>query len=170
MPQSGDNVHKNVHNFAKVVCGTDFERKTPMLKGTFHHNIDVKGRVIIPAKLREGLGDSFVASKDSDGCIKIYSTAQWAAKGEELSSMRGQVAKSLQRKIFSEAEDCELDAQGRTLIPAPLREHADIKKEVVIIGVNTHVEIWDKDRWSEFSNQEIFDSEEMARIMEDLGL
>jgi len=141
-----------------------------MLKGTYHHNIDAKGRVIIPAKLRESLGGSFVASKDSNGCVKIYSTVQWAAHSEELSSKRGAVAKALQRKIFSEAEDCELDSQGRTLIPVPMREHAELTKEVVIIGVNTHAEIWNKDKWLEFSTGEIFDGEEMAKLMEEMGL
>jgi len=141
-----------------------------MLIGEYFHNIDVKGRVIIPAKFRENLGDSFVVSKDSDGCIKIYSLSEWTKKSEELSAKRGPAAKALQRKIFSEAQDCELDAQGRTLIPAPIREHAELKKEVVIIGANTHVEIWDKDKWSEFAHAEIFDSEEVEKMMEELGL
>jgi len=141
-----------------------------MLIGEYYHNIDAKGRIIIPAKFRESLGDSFVAAKDSDYCINIYSKTEWEAFSSELSSKRGAVAKALKRKIFSEAAECELDIQGRALIPVTLREHAELKKEVVIIGVNTHVEIWDKDKWTEFSNDEKFDSEELAKMMEELGL
>ena len=141
-----------------------------MLIGEYHHNIDAKGRVIIPAKFRESLGATFVASKDSDKCINIYSKVEWDAFSAELSSKRGAVAKALKRKIFSEAAECELDIQGRALIPASLREHAKITREVVIIGVNTHIEIWDKALWLEFSSDEKFDSEEMAKMMEELGM
>ena len=141
-----------------------------MLIGEYHHNIDAKSRVIIPAKFRESLGDSFVASKDIDRCINIYSKTESETFSAELSSKRGAAAKALKRKIFSEAAECELDSQGRALIPANLREHAALTKEVVIIGVNTHVEIWDKDKWTEFSNGEQFNSDEMAKIMEDLGM
>ena len=108
-----------------------------MLIGEYHHNIDAKGRVIIPAKFREDLGDSFVASKDSDRCINVYSKTEWELFSAELSSKRGATAKALKRKIFSEAAECELDIQGRALIPGNLRDHAELKKEVIIIGVNT---------------------------------
>jgi len=141
-----------------------------MLIGEYHHNIDAKGRVIVPAKFREGLGDSFVASKDIDRCINVYSKIEWETFSAELSSKRGAAAKALKRKIFSEAAECELDTQGRALIPMNLREHAELKKEVVIIGVNTHVEIWDKEKWLKFSNDEKFNSDEMAKIMEELGM
>ena len=145
-----------------------------MLIGEYQHNIDSKGRVIIPVKFRENLGNSFVASKDSDRCIRVYSKAEWEAFSAELSAKRGAAAKILKRKVFSEAAPCELDSQGKALIPANLREHADIKKEVVIIGVDTHIEIWDKDRWAEVSSgktvvpPEVED--EVKKMMEDLGI
>ena len=140
-----------------------------MLIGEYYHNIDAKGRVIIPAKFREDLGDSFVVSKGSNSCINIYSAAEWQAFRIELLALRTPEASKLRHFFFSSAAPVELDAQGRILIPPTFREHAKLSKDLAIIGVSNHAEIWDKERWNAYISDPFFSSEEITRAMENLG-
>ena len=140
-----------------------------MLIGEYHHNIDVKGRVIVPAKFREDLGDSFIVSKGSNNCINIYSANEWQVFRAELLALRTPKASKLRHFFFSSAAPVELDAQGRILIPPTFREHAGLTKDLAIIGVSNHAEIWDKSRWDDYMSDPFFSSEEITGAMENLG-
>ncbi len=123
-----------------------------MFMGEFQHSVDAKGRLIIPAKLRDGLGDRFIATKGLENCLFVFPTAEWEAFGEKLRSLplASGAARAFTRLFFSGATECELDTQGRILLPANLREYAGIEKDVVIVGVSTRVEIWAKEKWEEY--------------------
>ena len=117
--------------------------------GEYSHTIDAKGRLIIPAKFREELGDSFVVSRGFDGCLNAYDAASWMKIKEELSSLPQfkKDARDIIRFFLSGAVEAEIDKQGRILIPAKLRDHAGLKKDVILVGVGSKVEIWDSERW-----------------------
>ena len=124
-----------------------------MFMGEYNHSIDAKGRMIVPAKFREQLGNEFVVTKGLDGCLFVYSNEEWHR---------------IMRFFFAEAATCELDKQGRILLPANLREYAGIDKEVVSVGVYSRVEIWSKDRYLE--NSDFDDMDEIADHMAELGI
>ena len=122
-----------------------------MFMGEYHHSIDAKGRIIIPSKVRDGLGENFIVTRGLDGCLFIYPKDEWEniiAKYKELPNTKD--ARNFMRFFLSGATTCEFDKQGRINIPAPLMEHASLSKECVIIGVNERLEVWDKDRWDSF--------------------
>lgn len=122
-----------------------------MLIGENHHVIDEKGRVFIPAKFRDDLGESFVISKGLDKCLFIYSKKEWKTFEDKLNSLPMSKGRDLQRYFFAGAEEVEMDKQGRITIPPMLREHAGLDREVVINGASTRAEIWDKQRWLEIN-------------------
>ena len=104
--------------------------------GTYDHSIDAKGRVIVPAKFREELGDSFVVTLGLDGCLFVYPQEDWEDFVKQLRELPGsKEARKLQRYFMAGAASCELDKQGRVLIDQKLREHAGLDKEVVLAGV-----------------------------------
>ena len=120
------------------------------LKGEYSHNIDPKGRLIIPAKLRDGLGEHFVITKGMENCLYVYPEAEWNAFEEKLNALPTTTDKNARKFAYffqGSATDGELDKQGRTLIPAVLRDYAMLSKEVVFIGMGKRAEIWDKARW-----------------------
>lgn len=121
-------------------------------KGTYEHTMDTKGRVFIPAKFREGLGEEFVVCKGFfDPCLYIFSNEEFenfSAKLDDL-PFADEDALTLQRELYANASDVSVDKQGRILVPASLREHASLQKEAVIVGVRTHVEIWDQQTWKQ---------------------
>lgn len=123
-----------------------------MFMGEFQHNVDAKGRLFIPAKLREGLGDSFIATKGLENCLFVFPKTEWEAFGEKLKALplASSAARQFTRLFFSGATECEVDSQGRILLPAPLREYAGLDKEAVIVGVSSRVEIWSGPRWEEY--------------------
>ncbi len=138
------------------------------MTGQYAHNIDAKGRLFIPAKLREELGETFHVTIGPDHCLTIYPNETWddfMAKFHELPYSKG---KSL-RALSANAVDCEPDAQGRILIPAKLREYADLKKEVVVIGSFDRAEIWNADRWAREESLAL-ESGSLERAMEEMGL
>lgn len=141
-----------------------------MFKGEYNHNIDAKGRMIVPSKFREQLGDTFVATKGLDGCLFVYSNDEWARIEEKFREipLTSKDARKFLRFFFAGAVDCEVDKQGRILIPANLREYAGLEKEVVSVGAFTRVEIWDKQRWQEDNTYD--DMDEVAEHMAELGL
>ena len=136
--------------------------------GQYAHNIDAKGRLFIPARLREELGQTFHVTLGMDHCLSIYSDESWAAFTDKVRSLPYSKAKAL-RPLFANAVDCEPDGQGRILIPAKLREYADLQKEVVVIGSFDRAEIWNAERWAR-EEAMAFDSGSLEQAMEEMGL
>lgn len=143
-----------------------------MFIGEYQHNVDAKGRLIVPAKFREGLGDSFVVTKGLDGCLFAYPNVEWGIFEDKLRKLplTSADARKFVRYFFSSAIECEIDAQGRILLPASLRDYAGIKKEVVSIGVSNRVEIWDKTAWQSYNDDENYVDNKLAEKMEELGI
>ena len=136
--------------------------------GQYTHTIDAKGRLFIPAKLRQELGDTFHVTVGQDHCLSVYSDESWAAFMDKLKGMSYNEVKRL-RGLFAYGADCEPDAQGRILLPAKLREYASLEKDVVIIGSFDRVEIWNAQRWAELE-QAAFESGSLEQAMEEMGL
>ena len=136
------------------------------MTGTYEHSIDAKGRLIFPIKLREALGEHFVIFKGLDNCINVYSQEKWAAFEQQLAALPSK-ARKVQR-FFSANFECEPDAQGRILIPQTLREYAGLRKDVTVIGMIDHVEIWDSAAWKAYNDST--DTEDVAAMMDMLGV
>ncbi|MCR4902590.1 MAG: division/cell wall cluster transcriptional repressor MraZ [Butyrivibrio sp.] len=139
-------------------------------KGEYSHSIDAKGRLIIPSKFREILGEEFVVTKGFDGCLFVFATPDWEAFEAKLQAlpMDKPEARVLGRFFISGAIDAELDKQGRILIPVNLLQYAGIEKEAVIAGVGNRAEIWSKEKWTLASTFDNID--EIAAKMSEYGL
>ena len=136
------------------------------MTGEFQHTIDAKGRLFVPAKFREELGEHFVVTKGLDNCLFIYSQKDWNVLEDKIRALP--LSKSnLQRFFLSSAVECELDAQGRILLPQGLREHARLTREVTVIGVSSRAEIWDSKRWFDYNS--VMTSEKIAEAMDEIG-
>ncbi len=120
--------------------------------GEYRHNVDEKGRMIVPAKFREALGASFVVTRGMDRCLFVYPLDEWSRLEEQLKALpfTKKDARAFTRFFFSGATECELDKQGRVNIASTLRHYAEIEKECVIIGVSNRVEVWSKSKWEEY--------------------
>lgn len=140
-----------------------------MFMGEYHHSIDAKGRLIVPSKFREQLKDEFVITKGFDGCLYGYTMEEWNNIEEKFKSvtLTSKDARKFLRFFFSGASSCEVDKQGRILIPPNLREYAGLDKEIVSAGVYSRIEIWSKDRWEENSYD---DMDDVAEHMAELGI
>lgn len=138
------------------------------MTGQYAHNIDAKGRLFIPARLREELGQSFHVTIGMDHCLSIYSNESWDAFMEKLRELPYSKAKAL-RVLSANAVDCEPDAQGRILIPTKLREYAGLQKEVVVIGSFDRAEIWNAERWAREEAMAL-ESGSLEQAMEEMGL
>ena len=136
------------------------------MTGEYKHSIDSKGRLFIPAKLRDELGDVFYITLSMDNCLSVYSAESWREFSDKVNAM-SYVKQRKMRPLFAYAAKCELDNQGRTLIPAHLREYAKLSKSVAVIGCNNHAEIWDEDSWDKLSESEIT-PENIASVMDEL--
>ncbi|MFU0826651.1 MAG: division/cell wall cluster transcriptional repressor MraZ [Lachnoclostridium sp.] len=140
-----------------------------MFMGEYNHTIDDKGRIIIPSKFREALGDEFVVTLGLDGCLFVYPNDEWLNFVAQLKNLPGsKEARKMQRYFMAGAATCEVDKQGRILIPSKLREHAGLEKEVVFVGVLSKIEIWSKERWE--SNNDYGDMDQIAEHMSEFGL
>jgi len=141
-----------------------------MFMGEYSHIIDAKGRLIVPSKFRELLGDEFVLTKGLDGCLSIYPMDEWKAFEEKLKALplTNKNARTFSRFFVAGATACELDKQGRILVPATLREFAGLEKDVILTGNITRIEIWSKAKWSENSNYDDMDA--IAEGMQDMGI
>ena len=138
---------------------------------TYHHTLDSKGRVIVPAKLRAELGDSFVVTLGVDKCLYGFPEEEWEKYTEELKKLPGKkAARDLVRHLFSGASSCDIDKQGRVLLPANAREYASMKKDVVFVGMMNKIEIWSKEEWEANGVGDIGNIEEAAEMMAELGL
>lgn len=130
--------------------------------GNYQHNIDTKGRLIIPAKFRQELGDGFIITRGMDGCLFGYSASEWQKLEEKLAELplSKKEARTFVRFFYSAAIECTLDKQGRVNLPDTLIQYAKLDKECTIIGVSNRIEIWNRHRWEEMTAvaEENFDS------------
>lgn len=140
--------------------------------GEYQHAMDEKGRLIIPAKFREGLGEKFVITRGLDNCLFVYPMEQWKLLEEKIKELPTSHAdtRAFVRMFFSGAVEAELDKQGRVVIPAHLREHARIERDLYVIGVSTKVEIWAKETWENYSSQAQQSYESIAEKIIDIGI
>lgn len=127
-----------------------------MYMGEYNHTLDAKGRLIIPSKFRETLGDKFVVTKGMDGCLFVYDYAGWTGVGEKIRglSLNKRDHRVFVRLFLASATEVEVDKQGRILIPSKLREKANITRDVTLVGTGNHIEIWDSGRWAQEEEQE----------------
>jgi len=140
--------------------------------GEYQHTVDQKGRAIIPSKIREGLGEKFMMTKGLDNCLFVYSLKDWSELETKLKtlSFADKDARAFNRFFFSGAAESEVDKQGRILIPQNLREYANLEKDIYIIGVDTRVEVWDKQNWEKYSSDENLSADKLAEKMAMLGI
>lgn len=143
-----------------------------MFMGEYNHTLDTKGRLIIPSKFRETLGEKFVVTKGLDGCLFVYDNAGWTAFEEKLQAMpiSRKDTRMFVRHFLAGAAEVEVDKQGRALIPSKLREFAELTKDVVLVGAAGHIEIWSKERWDALEEEAEESMEDIAERMDDLGL
>lgn len=143
-----------------------------MFMGEYRHNVDEKGRMIVPAKFRDELGDSFVVTRGLDRCLFVYPIDEWKKLEEQLKALpfTKKDARAFTRFFFSGATECELDKQGRVNISSPLREFAKLEKECVIIGVSNRVEVWSKALWEEYFAESEESFSEIAENIVDFDL
>ena len=141
-----------------------------MLIGEYEHSLDPKGRLIMPARLRDDIGEKFIVTKGLDGCLFAFSLSEWTNFEQKLRSLpiSNKDARSFTRFFFAGAIDCEIDKQGRFLISSNLREFAGLEKEVIIVGMDSRIEIWSKDKWEKCD--EDISADEIAEKMEMLGI
>lgn len=137
-----------------------------MFMGEYHHSIDVKGRIIIPSKLRDELGENFIVTRGLDGCLFLYPKTHWdiiIGKYKNLPDTKDK--RQFLRIFLSGATTCEYDKQGRINIPKPLVDYAGLSKDCIIIGVDEKLEIWSKERWEAFIS---VNEENMSEIADNL--
>ena len=140
-----------------------------MFTGEYTHSLDAKGRVIMPAKFREELGESFMLTMGFDGCICVYSNDEWmlfAEKLRTLPEMRKEARQTI-RHFVARAARCEVDKQGRILIPQKLREYAGLTKDIVFVGVLSKIEVWSRERWEDGN---IDDMDDIAERLSEFGV
>jgi len=136
------------------------------LTGEYQHSLDSKGRIFVPAKLRDELGEVFYITLSMDRCLNAYSSEAWQSLSDKVSAMP-YVKQRKMRPLFAHAARCETDSQGRVLIPQNLRDYAGLKKSVTVLGCNNHAELWDSDTWAELAPIET-SPENIAAVMEEL--
>ncbi|MFT8361750.1 MAG: division/cell wall cluster transcriptional repressor MraZ [Sporolactobacillus sp.] len=143
-----------------------------MFMGEYNHSIDMKGRLILPAKFREELGETFVVTRGLDQCLFVYPHAEWKRLEEKLKtlSFTKKDARAFTRFFFSGASVCELDKQGRVSISTGLRDYAHLQKECAVIGVSTRIEIWNQEIWADYFRQSESSFNDIAESLMDLDL
>jgi MraZ protein len=143
-----------------------------MFIGEYQHNIDKKGRINVPSKFRSGLGERFYLTKGLDQSLFCFPEGEWRIFEEKLKGLplTNKNARGFVRLFFAGATECELDTQGRILIPQALREHANIDRELMIIGVGTRVEIWALEEWHRYTDPDQISYDEIAEHMSELGI
>ena len=141
-----------------------------MLIGEYEHTLDAKGRISMPAKLRRDMGEAFVLTKGLDGCLFAFSQNEWMNFETKLKALplSDKNARNFVRFFLAGATECEIDKQGRFLIPANLRGAANLEKDAIIIGVGTRLEIWNRNTWS--AKDEEISADEIAENMTMLGI
>ncbi len=137
-----------------------------MLMGTHFHSMDAKGRMNFPTKIKDVIGETFVITKGFDDCIFVYSVEDFQILVEKIKALPLSKGRKLQRFFMASACEITVDKLGRIVIPQPLREHANLEREIVVVGVSDRAEIWDKSSWEEINNN--VSQEEMDEVMEDI--
>lgn len=123
------------------------------MTGIYDHSLDAKGRLFIPAKIREELGDIFYVTLSSEPCLSAYSSDTWDKMKEKVNAMN-RIDQKKARPIFAHAAKCELDGQGRILLPQNLRDFAKLIKDVTVVGIGNSAEFWDKETWAKVDTTE----------------
>jgi len=143
-----------------------------MLLGEYQHNLDVKGRMAIPAKFRDKLSAGAIITRGIDNCLFMFANEEWDILAKKLIALPLAQANSraFVRLMLAGASDLEVDSQGRILIPDYLRKYATLKKEVVVAGLYNRVEIWDKAAWTAYKAKTEHSSEEIAEQLGELGI
>lgn len=141
-----------------------------MFIGEYSHNLDAKGRIIIPSKFREELHTTFILTRGLDTCLTVYSLDQWKKIVDEISKLPNtkKAARQYIRILTSKASECTLDNLGRIQVPTYLSKDVNINKECIIVGVNDHIEIWDKETWENYFAEASDNFEEVAESLSDL--
>ena len=141
-----------------------------MFMSEYNHTVDTKGRLIVPSKFREQLGDEFVVTKGMDGCLFVYANDDWSAFEQKLTSLPliNKEARKFARFFLAGAAQVEVDKQGRIVLPANLRQFAGLEKDVVLVGVGSRIEIWSRENWENMDADS--DMDDIAATMESLGL
>lgn len=138
------------------------------MRGEYQHSIDQKGRLVLPARLREELGEGFYMAKGLDGCLFVFPADRWEELEAKIAQMPIAASRRMQRFFVASAFQPEPDSMGRILVPAALREHAGLTKDIVTIGLQGRAEIWDMARWKQYNEETT--SECIASAMEELGI
>ncbi|RBP61802.1 MraZ protein [Alkalibaculum bacchi] len=140
--------------------------------GEYQHNIDDKGRLTMPSKFREALGESFILTKGMDKCLFIFPRDEWSTFEEKLKTLpiSSKDARAFTRFFFAGAAECELDKQGRIMVPSNLRNYAGVSKETYIIGVSSRLEIWSKENWEDYNEDDDLSYDAIAEKMSMLGI
>ena len=143
-----------------------------MLVGEYRHNVDTKGRISVPSKFRDDLGQSFVVTKGLDNCLFAYSKEEWKNLESKLNTLplTNLEARAFKRFFFSGAAECEVDKQGRVNIPQSLRDYAKLQKDVVIVGLSNRAEIWNNNQWDKYNGQSSDDITKLESQMSKLGI
>ncbi|VBB06228.1 transcriptional regulator mraz [Lucifera butyrica] len=143
-----------------------------MFMGEYYHTVDNKGRLILPAKFRDDLGELFIATKGLDNCLFVYGREEWAILENKLKQLplAKPEARAFVRFFFAGAAEMECDKQGRILLPNNLREYAKIDKDVVVLGVSNRIEIWDKSTWENYNNELAPTVTQIAENLVDFGI
>lgn len=138
-----------------------------MFIGEYRHSLDNKGRIIVPARFRDELNGSFIITRGLDTCLFGFTMEEWSNQGNKIATLpltQGD-ARAFSRLFFSGAAECEMDKQGRVLLPSNLREYAKIDKDVVVIGVSDRFEIWSQEVWDEYSQKTSESYENIAETL-----
>lgn len=140
--------------------------------GEYQHNLDVKGRIIVPAKFRDGLGEKFVLTRGLDQCLFVYPLDEWKILEDKMKQLplTKKDARKFTRFFLSGASECEIDKQGRISIPQSLRTYANLTKECTIIGVSNRLEIWDDAVWQQYVSESEDSFAEIAENLMDFDL
>ena len=142
-----------------------------MLLGEYKHSIDSKGRIIVPAKFRERLGENFIVTRGLDGCLSGYPADEWEKLENKLRKlpMAKREARKFTRFFYSAATECKVDKQGRVNIPQTLIDFAELEKDCYLIGVSSRIEIWSDKNWDQFTKEAEGSFEDIAEDMIDYG-
>ncbi len=148
-----------------------------MFYGQYEHSLDRKGRIIIPSRIRQILSERFseklIATRGLEKCISLFTQEGWDSMVEKVKTlpfMTGKSSRAFTRLLFSGAVECSLDKQGRILLPANLREYGAVTKDIVIVGVSSHIEIWGKEKWAEYIAREGEEFEKTAEGLMEFGI
>lgn len=144
-----------------------------MFFGEYEHKLDAKGRLMVPAKFRDDLSECFYLTKGMEGCLFLFAEDEWNKIGEKINAMSQfgrSKARAFARVFYAGAAELSLDKQGRILIPANLRTYASIEREAYVIGVAKRIEIWSKDKWETYSDEEFLNYESLTDELMDLDI